>query len=93
MLVETEFKNLEKFDAAYLRGKNYFDSNCTQNYLAFQPVYKYFKMTINKISSWESKGLSNEKIDSTKASNYDQFLRLVYDNARIKLKFARSILK
>ena len=56
-------------------------------------MYKYFKMTINKISSWESKGLSNEKIDSTKTSNYDQFPRLVYDNARIKLKFARSILK
>ena len=50
-------------------------------------------MTGNKISSSESKRLPNEKIGSTKTSNYDQSPRLVYDNARIKLGFARSILK
>ena len=37
--------------------------------------------------------MSNEKIDSTKTSNYDQSPRLVYNNARIKLRFSRSILK
>ena len=64
-----------------------------QKYLVFQPVYKYFEMAGNKISPWESKGLSNEKIGSTKISNCDQSPGLVYDNARIKLRFARSILK
>ena len=50
-------------------------------------------MVGNKISSWVPKGLSNEKIGSTKTFNYCQSPRLVYDNARIKMKFARSILK
>ena len=38
-------------------------------------MYKYFKTFIENnstfISSWESKGLPNEKIGSTKESNYD----------------------
>ena len=32
LLVETELKKLEKFDAAYFRGKNCFDGDGTQNY-------------------------------------------------------------
>ena len=48
-LIENEQKKLEKFDAAYFRGKNYFDD--TQNYLVFQPIYKYFKIVDNTISS------------------------------------------
>ena len=58
LLVETELK----FDAAYFRGKNYFDGDGIQNYLVFQPVYKYFETFVEGsftyISSWESKGLS-----------------------------------
>ena len=38
ILVENELKKLEKFDAAYFRGKNYFEEDGTQNYLVFQPV-------------------------------------------------------
>ena len=43
LLLETEFKKLEKFDVGYFRGKNCFDGNGTQNYLVFQPVCRYFK--------------------------------------------------
>ena len=71
LLVENELKKLEKFDAAYFRGKNYFDGDDGMiNYLVFQPMYKYFKRSVKGsttyISSWESKGLSNEKISSIK---------------------------
>ena len=98
LLVENELKNLEKFDAALFRGKNYFDgSNGTQNHLVFQPVYKYFKTSVKGsttyVSSWESKGLSNEKISSITASNYNQAPSLAYDNAKVKLKFVGSLLK
>ena len=97
LLVENELKKLGKFHGAYFRGKNYFDGDDAQNYLVFQPVYKYFKTFIEKsstfISSWESKGLSNEKIGYTKTSNYSQAPRLVYDNARIKLNFIGDLLK
>ena len=62
LLVENELKDLEKIDAAYFRGKNYFEEDGTQNYLVFQAVYKYFERTGDKVSSWKSKGLSDEKI-------------------------------
>ena len=40
LFVENEVKKLETFDAAYFRGKNYFDgSDGMQNYLVFQPMY------------------------------------------------------
>ena len=85
MFVETELKKLKKFDAAYFKSKNYLD------------MYRYFKAhTENNFilfSSWESKRLSNEKIGSTKTSNYDQSPRLAYDNARIKLNFIGDLLK
>ena len=43
LLVENELKKLQKFDAAYFRGKSHFEEDGTQNYLVFQPIYKYFK--------------------------------------------------
>ena len=67
MAVENELKKLQKFDAACFRGKNYFDGSYgIKYYVVFQPMYKYFKTSIKGstiyVSSWESKGLSNEKI-------------------------------
>ena len=44
LLVESEFKKLEKFDASYFRGKHYFDGDGARNYLVFQPMYEYFKI-------------------------------------------------
>ena len=97
LLVETELKKLEKIDAAYFRGKNYFEGGSTENYLVFQPMSKYFKTFVEGdstyISPWEPKGLSNEKISSINTSNYSQAPTLVYDNARIKLSFNTDFLK
>ena len=58
MLAETELKKLQKFDAAYFRGKD----RLGENYLVFKPRNKYFLKIGNtkSISSWESKGLSDE---------------------------------
>ena len=90
LLVENELKKLGKFDAAYFRGKSYFDGDDgTQPYLVFQPMYKYFKTSVKGsttyISSWESKGLSNEKIVLLP--------HLIIINARIKLKLVGDLLK
>ena len=42
--IENELKKLQKFDAAYFRGKNHFDGNDgAQNSLVFQVGEKYFK--------------------------------------------------
>ena len=70
MLVENVLRKLPKFDAGYFRGKNHFEEDDTQNYLVFQPVYKYFKTinSIGNISGWRSKGLSNESIKTSSTS-------------------------
>ena len=74
LFVENELKKSEKFDAAYFRGKNYFEEDGTQNYLVFEPVYKYFEKIGDKVSSWKSKGLSDENniltVTSTDQSDF-----------------------
>ena len=68
MLVENKLKKLEKFDAAYFRGKSYFDGDDgAQNSLVFQVGEKYFKnnsgSNSSKIEIWKSKGLSRQSLN------------------------------
>ena len=96
LLVENEIKKLNNFDAAYFRGKNYFDNDGTQNYLVFQPVHKYFELNSGKVSLWVSKGLFNEKIASVFVSalpQIDNLPKILYNNDRIKLKLSKNRLK
>ena len=94
---EDTINDLER-NASYSRGKNYFDgSDRTPNCLVFQGVYKYFEdvdvsKTLIKFyaNSWISKGLSNEKINSVTGFKHPF---IAYTNARIKLKFDKSILR
>ena len=64
LLVENELNKLKTFHSSYFIGKSHFEEDGTQNYLVFQPMYRYFKMITNTdyISSWKSKGLSAESI-------------------------------
>ena len=49
--------------------------------------------SVGKISSWESKRLSNEEIiSSINTSNSGTEPKLVYDNARVKLRFIGGLL-
>ena len=66
LLVENELNKLKTFDSSYFIGKSHFDEDGTQNHLAFQSIHKYFDfVNINNewyITSWKSKGLSEESI-------------------------------
>ena len=93
LFVENQLKKIEKFDAAYFRGKNYFEEDGRQNYLVFQPVYKYFEKPGDKVSSWKSKGLSDEKIIFTTTSTNKSATKTIYDNARIKVGFNGDLLR
>ena len=75
-----------------IRGKNHFEEDGTQNYLVFQPLYKYFKKTgnTNNISEWKSKGLSNEV---TKTPDNTLAPKLIYFGKRMYTKFNGSCLK
>ena len=46
LIGENELKKLQKFDAAYFRGKNYFGDDGRQNCLVYQPTEKYFKRIV-----------------------------------------------
>ena len=61
---------LKSFDSSYFIGKSHFEEDGAQNYLVFQPMYRYFKLITNTLSilSWQSKGLSNENINTATTS-------------------------
>ena len=63
---------LKTFDSIYYRAKSHFEEDGTQNYLVFQPLRKYFKViaSTNYVSSWKSKGLSDENIAAPSTRDY-----------------------
>ena len=64
-------KKLKAFDSSYFHGKTHFEDDGTQNYLIFQPIYKYFEIapTANIILSWKCKALSDETIKPPRPRN------------------------
>ena len=86
---------LKTFDSGYFIGKSHFGKDGTQNYLVFQPMYRYFKMITNTdyISWWKSKGLSNESIKPLTTSDNTLNPALNYYGTKIQVKFTGSCLK
>ena len=99
LLIENKFKELKTFDSIYYRGKSHFEEDDTQNYLVFQPIQRYFKRVagagnVNHIYYWKSKGLSDERINSIKTSDYEITSYLsYYDVNKIGVKFDGGCLK
>ena len=86
MLVENELAKLQKFDAAYFRGKSHFEEDSTQNYLVFQPICRYFRIIGvgcgNYIYFWKSIGLSGERLKITpELSYYGTKIRVEFDGS------------
>ena len=46
-----KMKKLKTFDTSYFIGKSHFEEDSTQNYLAFQPMHRYFKR-IAGVGNW-----------------------------------------
>ena len=92
LLVENEFKKLKTFDSIYFRSKSHFEEDGMQNCLVFQPIQRYFKRIAgvgngNYIYYWKSKGLSDERINSIKTSDYGITPYFnYYDITKIKVK-------
>ena len=86
-------------DLSYYRGKQYFDEgNGKQNCLVFLPMGKDFKLNsvvgiIDRVLSWQSKGLSNESIKPPTTSDNSLTTELNYYGTKIRIKFTRSCLK
>ena len=47
LLAEKELNKLKTIDSSYFIGKSHFDEDGAQNYLVFQPMIRYFKLTTN----------------------------------------------
>ena len=75
------------------RRKDYIE----QNYLVFEPKYKYFKTSVDAAGTnvlfWGSKGLSNETITSTVEPEYDTSPKLEHSGENLYLKFSGDRLK
>ena len=86
---------LKTFDSSYFIGKSNFGEDGTQNYLVFQSMYRYFKMTTNTdyISSWKSKGLSAESIKPPATSDNSLTPALNYFGTKTRVTFTGSCLK
>ena len=84
---------------SYYCGKQYFDEGSDkQNYLVFLPMGKNFKLNsavgvIDRMLSWQSKGISNENIKPPTISNNSLNPRLTYNDTKIKAQFTGSCLK
>ena len=89
LLVQNELNKLKTFDFSYFIGKSHFGEDGTQNYLVFQPMYRYFKMITNTdyVSSWKSKGLSAETIKPPATSDNGLTPALNYYGTKTRVKF------
>ena len=74
----------------YFLDKSYFENDGNQNYLIFQLMSRYLKFVTNtqNISSWRSKGLSDEEIKVVNGL----YPSVNYVNEKLRLKFEGSCL-
>ena len=95
LLVENELNKVKIFDSSYFIRKSHFGEDGIQNYLVFQPMYRYFKMITNTdyISSWKSKGLSDESIKPPTTSDNSLNPALNYYGTKTTVKFTGNCLK
>ena len=90
LFVENELRKLKKFESSYFRGKGRLE----ENYLVFKPMNKYFKEIDNTkgISSWQSKGLSDEVIKLPTINNNSLAPTLEYGGKNMFVKCNGSCL-
>ena len=92
---ENKLNKLKTFDSSYFIGKSHFEEDGTQNYLVFQPLFRYFKVISNTefVSLWQSKSLSSETIGPPPTSDNSFNLKISHYDSKIKVKFPGSCLK
>ena len=77
LLAENELEKLKTFDSSYFIGKSHFAEYGNGNYIYY----------------WQSKGLSDEKINSIKKSNHSITPNLNYHGTKARLEFNGSCFK
>ena len=85
--------SLLKIDLSYFIGKSYFEEDGAQNYLVFQLIRRYLKINGKYISSWKSKGLSDETITPYATSDNSLTPLIDYYGSKVRVKFNKGCLK
>ena len=91
-------KKLKTFDSNYFIGKDHFGEDGTQNYLVFQPMYRYFKRFVgigtgNYIYFWKSKNTSDGNGTAPTLSDYKLNPQWSYYGTKTKVFFVGSCLE
>ena len=89
LLVENELKKLKTCESSYFSGKSGVEEDGTQDYLLFQPIYRYFKLISNTqcISEWKSKRLSDKSIKFLTTSDNSLSPLIDYLGTKTRLEF------
>ena len=92
---DNELEKLKTLDLSYFIGRSHFEEDGTQNYLVFQPLNEYFKLTASTdyVSWWKSKGLSAETIKPSSMSDNILTPTVNYYGTKMRVKFIGSCLK
>ena len=92
--IENEFEKFKTLDLSYSIDKSYFGEDGAQNFLVFKLIKRYFKIINTKyISSWKSKGLSDETITSCATSDNSITPLIDHYGSKVKVKFNKNCLK
>ena len=85
----------QAFDSSYFRDKSQFEDDGTEDYLVFQPMYRYFVSICNTIyiSSLKYKGSSDEIIKHPNTSDSILAPALNYIGNKTRVKFDEVCLK
>ena len=87
-------KKLQTFDSSLFIDRSYFNNDGSQLFLIFQPTIKTITILsgfLDKISEWESRGLSNEKNKYLVTADKCLSPKLPWiSESRIRLRFTGS---
>ena len=84
---------MKSFDLGYSIGKNHFDEDGSQHYLAFQLILRYFTLNSSWITEWKSKRLCNESLKVVPIANNTLTPSVNYYGEKVKLRFTGSVLQ
>ena len=95
-LVENELNKLKTFDSDYFIGKTHFEEDGTQNYLIFQPIYRYFKVFsitqyLEYVLEQKSKGLSSESFKAISTPDNSLNPTLNYYGTKIRVNLLEIV--
>ena len=81
--------NWIKFVLSYFIGKSHVEEDGAQNYIVFQSIHRYIKITNGKYISWKSNGLSDETLTPYATSDNSLTPLIDHYGSKVRVKGRR----